>query len=90
MATMQFASETEVREHLASKAAESDEFRAYLMADPKGAIQQECGIVFPEDVVLHVHCETEGEHHMVLPRSQLTRGELEQIRGGWDGSFADW
>ena len=90
MATEQFTSEREAREHLARRAAEDDEFRAYLMADPKGALQQECGIAVPEDVVFHVHCESASEYHMVLPRSTLTRSELEQIRGGWDGSFADW
>ena len=90
MATGQFTSEREAREHVAKKAQESDEFRAHLMSDPKGALEKECGIVFPDDVTLHVHCETELEHHMVLPRSRLTKDELEQIRGGWDGSFADW
>ena len=86
----QFTSETEARAHLAKKAEEDDEFRAYLMADPKGALRQECGITVPEDVIFHVHRESESEYHMVLPRSTLTRKELEQIRGGWDGSFADW
>lgn len=60
------------------------------MADPEGAIQQECGIIFSEDVVLHVHRETDGEFHMVLLRTDLTREEVLQVRGGWGGSFTDW
>ena len=90
MATEQFLSENEARQHLAKKALENDEFRSRLMTDPKGTLKQEIGISLPENVTLHVHSESATDIHMVLPRTDLTREELEQVRGGWDGSFADW
>ena len=60
-------SEAEVKAHIAMKAAEDDEFRARLLADPRAALEEETGLRLPDDYRLHVHEESATDAHMVLP-----------------------
>ena len=80
--------ESEMRAHVAMKATDDSEFRARLMADPKGTVEQECGITFPDDYKFHVREETATDTYMVLPQgSQLTTQELQTVAGGsWCGN----
>ena len=48
-------SEAEVKAHIAMKAAEDDDFRARLVADPRAALEEEIGLRFPDGYRLHVH-----------------------------------
>ena len=73
--------ESEMRAHVAMKATDDSEFRARLMADPKGTVEQECGIIFPDDYTFHVCEETATDTYMVLPQSQLTTQELQAVAG---------
>ena len=79
-------SESEVRAHIAMKAAEDDEFRARLVADPRATMEAETGLRFPGDYRLHVHEESATDAHMVLPpKPELSRDQLDRIAGGFGG-----
>ena len=60
-------SEAEVRAHISMKAAEDDDFRARLIADPRATVEAEAGIRFPDGYRIHVHEETATDAHVVLP-----------------------
>ncbi len=76
-------SEAEVRAHIAMKAAEDDDFRARLVADPRAALEEETGLRFPDDYRLHVHEESATDAHLVLaPRPELSQEQLDRIAGG--------
>ena len=81
-------SEAEVKAHIAMKAAEEDDFRARLIADPRATVEEEAGIRFPDDYRIHVHEETATDAHVVLPpKPELSREQLDRIagaRGTWD------
>ena len=86
-------SEAEVKAHIAMKAAEDDEFRARLLADPRAALEEETGLRLPPDYRLHVHEESATEAHMVLPpKPELSREQLDNIAGGrgYRGQAPSW
>ncbi len=75
---------TELKTQILSKAAEDGEFRARLIADPKGAISSEIGADIPEGFDVAVHEDSATTVHLVLPPSpQLTEAELEMATGGF-------
>ena len=75
--------EAQVKAHIAMKAAEDDDFRIRLLADPRAAVEAETGWRFPDDYQLHVHEESADEAHLVLPPNPaLSREQLERIAGG--------
>ena len=83
-------SEAEVRAHVAMKAAEDDEFRARLVADPRGTLEAETGMRIPDGYRLHVHEESATDAHLVLPpKPALSREQLQQVHGGM-GEYEDW
>ena len=52
-------SASEVRERLLAQAAESEEFRARLLADPRATLREDYGIALPENLkVFHHLCRT--------------------------------
>ena len=76
-------SEAEVRAHIAMKAAEEDDFRARLIADPRATIEDEAGIRFPDGYRIHVHVDTANDAHVVLPpKPQLSQEQLDLVAGG--------
>ena len=76
-------SEQELREHVLTKATADEGFRERLVADPKGTVEQECGVQFPDGYQLEVHEESATTTHMVLPASaKLSERELEAVAGG--------
>ena len=75
-------SEAEVRAHISMKAAEDDDFRARLIADPRATVEAEAGIRFPDGYRIHVHEETATDAHVVLPPSPgLSQEQLDRIAG---------
>lgn len=75
---------TELRDQLFAKAAENDDFRARLLADPSAVLRDDYGILLPENLKLHVHEENATTAHLVLPRSKkLTEAELESASGAY-------
>ena len=60
------------------KAAEDEDFRARLVADPRAAVEHETGLRFPDGFRIHVHEESATDAHMVLPpRPELSREQLD-------------
>ena len=83
-------SEAEVRTELAMKAAEDDDFRARLIADPRAAVEEAAGIRLPDDYRIHVHEESATDAHVVLPPNpKLSREQLDHIAGG-SGLISSW
>ena len=75
-------SEAQVRAHIAMKAAEDDDFRVRLIADPRTTVEAETGLRFPHDYRIHVHEETATAAHVVLPpKPELTQQQLDSIAG---------
>ena len=73
---------SQVREQLLAQAAESEEFRARLLADPRATLREDFGIVLPENMKVCVHEEDATTAHLVLPPSKrLTDAELEAASG---------
>ena len=88
---MNLRSEAEVKAHMAMKAAEDDDFRARLMADPRATVEDEAGIRFPDGYRIHVHVDTATDAHVVLPpKPALSREQLDHITGGHHGKSHTW
>ncbi len=68
---------------LIMRAGDDDDLRTRLLARPKETIEQELGVTMAEDHEVHVHEETVGATHIVLPpRGRYTREEREEARTG--------
>lgn len=81
--------EAQVKTHIAMKAAEDDDFRAKLIADPQATVEAEIGLRFPDGYRIHVHEESATDGHMVLPpKPELSKEQLDRIAGGI--SIDDW
>jgi len=66
------------------KATEDADFRALLLSDPKGAIEQELGISIPDAMEIRVHEESSTSAHLVLPpSSKLETADLHAVAGGF-------
>jgi len=50
-----------------TRAADDEAFRARLLSAPRAAIEDLLGRSLPEDLEIHVHQETPGQLHLVLP-----------------------
>ncbi len=74
---------TEMKDQILNRAAEDGDFRARLLADPRGTISSEVGTSIPEGFDVAVHEDSATTFHLVLPPSpQLTEAEMEAIAGG--------
>jgi hypothetical protein len=69
-------SRQQVEQHILHKATTDAQFRQTLLANPKGAIAAECGITFPETVIIHIHEETPTSLHLVVPTPSGSSDEL--------------
>ena len=73
----------EMRMKIVGKAAEDADFRARLLGDPKGAIEQELGVTIPASLSIDVHEDTGATAHLVLPPgSTLSESDLRAVAGG--------
>ena len=90
----------EMQARIVGKAAEDSDFRARLLSDPKGAIEQELGVTIPASLSVEVHEESDAAAHLVLPPdSNLSEGDLQAVGGGGqsrlfgqnvDTAISDW
>ena len=70
-------------DRLVSRAGEDSDFRERLLAKPKETIESEFGVTLAEDHEIHVHEETYGETHVVLPpRGKLSEAERKEAKAG--------
>ena len=73
----------ELRAELVGKAVEDDDFRAWLISDPKAAIKEALGIAVPDSVSVAVHEDSATSAHLVLPPTALlSETDLEAISAG--------
>ena len=83
--TEEIRSAEQLHGQIVSKAAQDAEFRAALLADPKGAITTEFEVHVPESYGITVHESKGTTLHLALPpnMSDLSEQELEKIAGGF-------
>ncbi len=83
----------EMERRIVQRSLEDDAFRQQLLADPKGAVEQELGTPLPEGVEVRAVEETADTVFLVLPSSSAGAGaggglsdqDLESVAGGgWD------
>ena len=75
----------EMRGKIVGKATEDADFRAWLLSDPKGAVEQELGVTLPASLSIEVHEQSAEVVHLVLaPDSKLNEGDLQAVAGGRD------
>ena len=74
---------TELKDQILNRAADDQQFRALLVADPRAAISAETGITVPAGFDVLVHEDSVTTAHLVLPPSpDLSEAELELAVGG--------
>ena len=79
---------TELRDRILDRAAEDEEFRANLIADPRAAVLAELGTTLPDGFDVVVHEDSATTAHLVLPRSEaLTEAELAHAVGGFGKNY---
>ncbi|MEK3882321.1 NHLP leader peptide family RiPP precursor [Paenibacillus sp. PL2-23] len=62
------ANQQQLREQIIEKAWTDSEFKAKLLADPKGAIEEAFGVKVPDEINLKVLEETNDTFYLVLPQ----------------------
>jgi hypothetical protein len=80
----------EIERMLVQRSLEDESFRRKLLADPKGALQEELGARLPKEVEVRAVEETADTIYLVLPSSsplggeggELSEQDLEAIAGG--------
>ena len=74
----------EVLARLTQRAVEDLDFRAQLVSDPKGVLNQEFGITLPDNIQIKVHESDLQTIHLALPPTPvLNEEQLEAISAGW-------
>ncbi len=68
----------EMQRQLLERAGENADFRARLIADPKGAVKQEYGIDLPDYINVQVHESNPKDMHLVLPPDPDAEMELSE------------
>ena len=75
-------------QRVAMKAAESPEFRANFMANPKSMMEEKLQFKLPDNLEVVVLEDTPDKIHIVLPsaKEELSELELSSVSGGvcWD------
>ena len=75
--------QAEIQDKIVAKAADDSEFRARLLDNPKGTIEEVVGGPIPDTLTVQVHEESATSFHLVLPPdSKLTEEEMAQVFGG--------
>ena len=75
----------EMRELLVAGAAEDEEFRARLIAEPNAAIEERLGLKIPAGFAVKVLEDDPNTVHLVLPpTAALDEADLAQAAGGID------
>ena len=79
-----FHSIGEMQAHLMAKASNDPDFRELLVANPRGAINEEFGLKVPDNVKFVVHESDLSTIHLTLPPDfeELGEEQLEAVSGG--------
>ncbi len=74
---------TALKELIITKAWEDAEFKAQLLADPRGTIKQAFGVELPEDIDLEAVSETTKKFYVVIPPSPADVGIVSPVAARW-------
>ena len=81
----------EMRMKIVGKATGDADFRARLLGDPKGTIEQELGVTIPASMSVEVHEESGAAAHLILPpASKLSESDLQAVAGGARPRGQEW
>ena len=81
----------EIRTHLVDKANEDADFRARLLSDPKGAVEEELSVSIPASLSIAVHEDDGTTAHLVLPPDgRLSEADLQMAAGGRSPNQITW
>lgn len=82
----------EIEAQIRVRADEDTAFRARLLEDPRGAIQEATGLEVPESFSIQVHEEGATDFHLVLPPAggRLSDQELRDASGGFAPGGDSW
>ena len=73
----------DIERELLERAGSDESFRALLLENPRGAVQEALSITVPSHFTLNVHEEDASSLHLVLPPSdRLSEDELASVAGG--------
>jgi len=78
------------RARLAARALEDENFRRELLANPRGVLERECGLLLGKDVRLpdelrvEVHQESSRVMHLVIPESVLPDEQDHDLLAFWE------
>ena len=74
---------TEMRTKIVDKATHDTDFRARLLNDPKGSVEDELNVSIPAAMSIKVHQDSPTTTHLVLPPdSRLREHDLRAAAGG--------
>ena len=78
-----------MKDRVLTRVAEDAEFRACIVAGPKGTISTELGTSISEGFDVVVHEDSATTAHLVLPPSgEISEAEMVAVAGGV--GYADW
>ncbi|KUO78714.1 MAG: hypothetical protein APF81_20170 [Desulfosporosinus sp. BRH_c37] len=83
----------ELNEKIAKRAIEKEEFRAALLSNPKKALENEFGVIIPDNLQIKIHQETKNTLHLIVPELdtlELTDDQLNQVAGGFSSNFDNY
>ena len=82
----------EIEAQIRARADGDEAFRARLLEDPRGAIQDETGLTVPDSFSVHIHEESATDFHLVLPPAggRLSDQELRDASGGFAPTSGSW
>ncbi len=73
----------EIHDDVQQRSVEDADFRARLLADPKGALNKEYGVEIPDSIDVKVHDSDLNTVHLALPPTgQLSEEQLRAISAG--------
>ena len=74
----------ELRQEVVDRARDDEAFRARLIAEPHGTVEEIVGTALPKELKISVHEETATAFHLVLPPvGRLTDAEMDMVSGGF-------
>ena len=77
----------EMRMKIVGRATEDADFRARLLRDPKGAVEEELSVGIPASMSIEVHEDSGTTAHLVLPPdSRLKEADLQAVVGGFSSA----
>ncbi|WP_219836826.1 NHLP leader peptide family RiPP precursor [Paenibacillus sp. R14(2021)] len=75
--------EQELKQQIIEKAWSDESFKAKLLADPKGALNEAFGLILPDDVEIIVVEESESKVALVIPQNPGDASKSDGVEEVW-------